>query len=89
MSTRRIGPTDTYRETPTHMPDGLIAGTEPVEKARAYPIGIDVFNIERQRFLTSFREFMFDSRIPAGLRQREYLSTVSAMTQIAVSSEVE
>jgi hypothetical protein len=71
------------------MPDGLTTGTEPVETTRAHPIGIDVFNVDRQGFLAAFREFMLDSRIPAGLRQTEYLSTVSAMTQIAVSSEVD
>ena len=71
------------------MADGMLPDICSDEKSHVRPIGIDVFDVDRQRFLVAFREFMFDAAVPRTLRQTEYLATTSAMSQIAVLAEVD
>ena len=47
-----------------------------------WPIGIDVFDSDRQAFLRALRAFLADPTVPSGHKREEAEATVSAIRQI-------
>jgi hypothetical protein len=60
----------------------------PVQTTTSPPIGATVFDVDRQNFLKAFGEFMRDPLVPERIRDAEFRATLSAISQIALMTDL-